>query len=58
MDDVISLSSDSGPEEDPEIQFVGSYRDDRTDAVPFIMAQVLAVTPVSVHLRSLPGPCG
>lgn len=46
MDDVISLSS--GSEEDSDIEFVSSYKDDSSSGVPFIRAELLPVTPVSL----------
>lgn len=48
MDDVISLSS--GSEEDSDIEFVSSYRDDSAKGIPFIRAELLPVTPVSLNL--------
>ncbi|XP_007237269.2 SUMO-interacting motif-containing protein 1 [Astyanax mexicanus] len=50
MDGVISLSSDSGSEGDSDIEFVGSYSNEREDAVPFIRAELLAVTPVLIDI--------
>ncbi|KAK1804531.1 hypothetical protein P4O66_020532 [Electrophorus voltai] len=41
--DIISLSS--GSDEDSDVEFVGSYNDDKEDATPFIRAELLAVTP-------------
>lgn len=51
MDDVISLSS--GGDEDSDIEFVSSYRDDSSTGVPFIRAELLPVTPVSHNLAVL-----
>ncbi|XP_076878099.1 uncharacterized protein simc1 isoform X2 [Brachyhypopomus gauderio] len=46
--DVISLSS--GSEEDSDVEFVGSYKDNTEDATPFIRAELLAVTPVIIDI--------
>lgn len=51
MDDVISLSS--GSEEDSDIEFVSSYKDDSSSGIPFIRAELLPVTPVSLSYSSL-----
>ncbi|XP_072519701.1 uncharacterized protein simc1 isoform X1 [Salminus brasiliensis] len=50
MDGVISLSSDSGSEQDSDIEFVGSYSNEREDSVPFTRAKLLAVTPVLIDI--------
>lgn len=51
MDDVISLSS--GSEEDSDIEFVSSYRDESSTGIPFITAELLPVTPVSLNISAL-----
>lgn len=51
MDDVISLSS--GGDEDSDVEFVNSYRDDGSTGIPFIRAELLPVTPVSHNLAFL-----
>ncbi|KAL7863583.1 hypothetical protein SRHO_G00125670 [Serrasalmus rhombeus] len=49
--DVISLSSGPGSEEeDSDIEFVRSYNNGREDAVPFITAELLPVTPVLIDI--------
>ncbi|KAK3535588.1 hypothetical protein QTP70_017130 [Hemibagrus guttatus] len=48
MDDVISLSS--GSEEDSDIEFVSSYKDDSSSGIPFIRAELLPVTPVLIDI--------
>ncbi|XP_060783261.1 uncharacterized protein simc1 [Neoarius graeffei] len=48
MDDVISLSS--GSEEDSDIEFVSSYRDESSTGIPFITAELLPVTPVLIDI--------
>lgn len=48
MDDVISLSS--GSEEDSDIEFISSYTDDLSNGIPFIRAELLPVTPVSLSI--------
>ncbi|MCI4379659.1 hypothetical protein PGIGA_G00230800 [Pangasianodon gigas] len=48
MDDVISLSS--GSEEDSDIEFVSSYRDDSSNGIPFLRAELLPVTPVLIDI--------
>ncbi|KAI4896533.1 hypothetical protein NFI96_015407, partial [Prochilodus magdalenae] len=49
MDDVISLSSGSGSE-DSDLEFVSSYNNGREDAVPFLKAELLPVTPVLIDI--------
>ncbi|MCJ8733753.1 hypothetical protein PDJAM_G00227360 [Pangasius djambal] len=48
MEDVISLSS--GSEEDSDIEFVSSYRDDSSNGIPFLRAELLPVTPVLIDI--------
>lgn len=56
MDDAISLSS--GSEEDSDVEFVSSYIDDSANGIPFIRAELLPVTPVSLNLSVLPTQTG
>ncbi|KAF5889325.1 CCR4-NOT transcription complex subunit 6 [Clarias magur] len=48
MDDVILLSS--GSDEDSDIEFVSSYRDDSSNGIPFFTAELLPVTPVLIDI--------
>ncbi|KAB5570964.1 hypothetical protein PHYPO_G00219510 [Pangasianodon hypophthalmus] len=48
MEDVISLSS--GSEDDSDIEFVSSYRDDSSNGIPFLRAELLPVTPVLIDI--------
>ncbi|XP_062856013.1 SUMO-interacting motif-containing protein 1 isoform X2 [Trichomycterus rosablanca] len=52
MDDVISLSSDS--EEDSDVEFVSSFKDNTQLGVPFINAELLPVTPVLIDIKQSP----
>lgn len=46
MADIISVSS--GSDEDSDIMLIGSYKEAKEDAVPFIRQEWLPVTPVSI----------
>ncbi|XP_030639870.1 SUMO-interacting motif-containing protein 1 [Chanos chanos] len=50
MEDVISVSS--GSEEDSDIEVIGSYCDDKEDAIPFIRAPFFTVKPVFINITS------
>lgn len=45
MEDIICVSS--GSEDDSDLEVLSSYNEEKEDAVPFIRAQWLPVTPVS-----------
>lgn len=46
MEDIICVSS--GSDDDSDLEVISSYNDDKEDPVPFIRAQWLSVTPVSL----------
>lgn len=51
MADVISVSS--GSDDDSDIVLIGSFKEAKEDAVPFIREEWLPVTPVSFCPRSI-----
>lgn len=50
MEDIICVSS--GSDDDSDLEVISSYNEDKEDAVPFIRAEWLQVTPVSVRFAS------
>lgn len=48
MEDIICVSS--GSDEDSDLEVISSYKEDKEDAVPFIRAEWLPVTPVLIDI--------
>ncbi|KAK2890959.1 hypothetical protein QQF64_007096 [Cirrhinus molitorella] len=48
MEDIICLSS--GSDDDSDLEVISSYNEEKEDAIPFIRAQWLQVTPVLINI--------